>query len=158
MFHSVHYLIVSSCYLQYQKSLKRDPSTWLHQRNGKGPSAATAAMFKAEAEGLTVAGEGSLVHNSQQSLGPGGRRLKAVDSGADNLFGDDEEEDQDAAKRRAREFGGEGDMDEVVYEEDFADDEEKMEMEDTNDQEAKELEVPLSVPLPSLITHFFLNL
>lgn len=98
-------------------------------------------MFKAEAEGLTVAGEGSLVHNTQQSLGPGGRRLKAVDSGADNLFGDDDEEDQDAAKRRAREYGGEGDMDEVVYEEDFADDEEKMEMEDTNDQEAKELEV-----------------
>lgn len=98
-------------------------------------------MFKAEAEGLTVAGEVSLVHNTQQSLGPGGRRLKAVDSGADNLFGDDDEEDQDAAKRRAREYGGEGDMDEVVYEEDFADDEEKMEMEDTNDQEAKELEV-----------------
>ncbi|KAE9410579.1 Rap30/74 interaction domain-containing protein [Gymnopus androsaceus JB14] len=123
----------------YQESLNRDPSTWLHQRNGKGPSAATAAMFKAETEGQVVTGAGSLVYASQQSLGPGGRRLKAVDSGADNLFGDDED-DPDAAKRRAREFGGEGDMDEAVYEEDFADDEEKMEVEDTNDQETKELE------------------
>ncbi|KAF9075808.1 hypothetical protein BDP27DRAFT_1380466 [Rhodocollybia butyracea] len=116
----------------YLKSLKRDPSTWLHQRNGKGPSAATAAMFKAEAEG------GQAI--TQQSLGPGGRKLKTVDSGADNLFGDDDEDDGGAAKRRAKEYGGEGDMDEVVYEEDFADDEEKMEVEDSNDQEAKELE------------------
>ncbi|GAW05329.1 transcription initiation factor iif subunit alpha [Lentinula edodes] len=122
----------------YQKSLKRDPSTWLHQRNGKGPSAATAAMFKAEADGQPQA-NGSLVHQAQQSLGPGGRRLKAVDSGADDLFGEDDE-DNGAAKRRAKEFGGEGDMDEMVYEEDFADDEEKMDVEDTNDQEAKELE------------------
>ncbi|KAJ3736365.1 transcription initiation factor [Lentinula guzmanii] len=125
----------------YQKSLKRDPSTWLHQRNGKGPSAATAAMFKAEAEGQTLAGgNNSLVHQTQQSLGPGGRRLKAVDSGADDLFGEDDDEDSGAAKRRAKEFGGEGDMDEMVYEEDFADDEEKMDVEETNDQETKELE------------------
>ncbi|KAJ3741128.1 transcription initiation factor [Lentinula detonsa] len=125
----------------YQKSLKRDPSTWLHQRNGKGPSAATAAMFKAEAEGQSLAGgNNSLVHQTQQSLGPGGRRLKAVDSGADDLFGEDDDEDSGAAKRRAKEFGGEGDMDEMVYEEDFADDEEKMDVEETNDQETKELE------------------
>ncbi|KIK68159.1 hypothetical protein GYMLUDRAFT_36997 [Collybiopsis luxurians FD-317 M1] len=123
----------------YQKSLKRDPSTWLHQRNGKGPSAATAAMFKAEAEGTTVGGSGSLVYQTQHSVGPGGRRLKMVDSGADNLFGEDDE-DSGAAKRRAREYGGDGDMDEVVYEEDFADDEEKMDMDDTNDQETRELE------------------
>ncbi|KAJ3722947.1 hypothetical protein C8R42DRAFT_720109 [Lentinula raphanica] len=124
----------------YQKSLKRDPSTWLHQRNGKAPSAATAAMFKAEAEGQSIVGDSSLVHQAQQSLGPGGRRLRTVDSGADNLFGDEDEEDSGAAKRRAKEFGGEGDMDEMVYEEDFADDEEKMDAEDTNDQETKELE------------------
>lgn len=96
-------------------------------------------MFKAEADGQPPA-SGSLVHQTQQSLGPGGRRLKAVDSGADDLFGEDDE-DNGAAKRRAKEFGGEGDMDEMVYEEDFADDEEKMDVEDTNDQEAKELEV-----------------
>ncbi|KAJ4478082.1 transcription initiation factor [Lentinula aciculospora] len=123
----------------YQMSLKRDPSTWLHQRNGKGPSAATAAMFKAEAEGQSLGGSSSLVHQTQQSLGPGGRRLKAVDSGADDLFGEDDE-DNGNAKRRAKEFGGEGDMDEMVYEEDFADDEEKMDVEETNDQETKELE------------------
>jgi len=105
-------------------------------------------MFKAEAEGgqAIVGGSGSLVHQTQQSLGPGGRKLKTVDSGADNLFGDDDENDGGAAKRRAKEYGGEGDMDEVVYEEDFADDEEKMEVEDSNDQEAKELEVLILVP------------
>ncbi|KAF5389049.1 hypothetical protein D9757_004890 [Collybiopsis confluens] len=123
----------------YQQSLKRDPSSWLHQRNGKGPSAATAAMFKAEADGNAVGSGGSLVYQTQQSLGPGGRRLRAVDSGADNLFGEDDEE-SGATKRRVREFGGEGDMDEVAYEEDFADDEEKMDVDDSADQEAKELE------------------
>ena len=55
----------------------------------------------------------------------------------DTLFGDDD--DEDAKKRKAREYGGEGDLDEVVYEGDFADDEEKME-DDAEDEEAKELE------------------
>ncbi|THV08555.1 Rap30/74 interaction domain-containing protein [Dendrothele bispora CBS 962.96] len=121
----------------YQKNQKRDPSTWLQQRNGKGPSAATAAMFKAESEGRTVdLGSGSLVHSSGQSYAAGGRKLKAVDSGADGLFGDDEEED---SKRKAKEYGGEGDFEEMVYEEEFADDEEQMEV-DNDDEEAKELE------------------
>ncbi|KAK7470644.1 transcription factor IIF subunit tfg1 [Stygiomarasmius scandens] len=120
----------------YQKNQKRDPSTWLHQRNGKAPSAATAAMFKAEAEGRTVdLGSGSLVHSSSQSYGPGGRKLKAVDSGADGLFGDEEED----SKQKAKEYGGEGDFDEIVFEEEFADDEEQMEV-DNDDEEAKELE------------------
>jgi transcription initiation factor TFIIF subunit alpha len=95
-------------------------------------------MFKAEAEGRTVSIGSSLVHSSGQSLGPGGRKLKAVDSGT-NLF-DDEDEEGNVTKRRNRELGEEGDLDEQVYEEDFADDEEKMEM-DENDEEAKELEV-----------------
>ncbi|KAF5370108.1 hypothetical protein D9758_001045 [Tetrapyrgos nigripes] len=119
----------------YQKNQKRDPSTWLHQRNGKGPSTATAAMFKAEAEGRTISlGSGSLVHNASQSYGPGGRRLRAVDSGGD-LFGDDEDGD---SKPRKRELGEEGDLDEVEYEEEFADDDEKMEI--NEDEETKELE------------------
>ena len=78
------------------------------------------------------------MHSSGQSLGPGGRRLKAVDSGA-NLF-DEEDEEGNGKKRRERGLGEEGDLDEQVYEEDFADDEEKIEMDD-NDEEAKELEV-----------------
>lgn len=91
-------------------------------------------MFKAEAEGRignpVVASEG-------QSLGPGGRKLKAVDSGMNGLFDD---EDDGAQSRREKELGEEGDLDEQVYEEDFADDEEKMDL-DENDEEAKELEV-----------------
>lgn len=78
------------------------------------------------------------MHSSGQSLGPGGRKLKAVDSGA-NLF-DDEDEDGNGKKRRERDLGEEGDLDEQLYEEDFADDEEKAEVDD-NDEEAKELEV-----------------
>ncbi|KAJ7591011.1 transcription initiation factor [Mycena floridula] len=123
----------------YTKSQKRDPQLWLHQRNGKGPSAATAAMFKAESEGRSLSGSSSLVHDSGQSLGPGGRKLKTVDSGMTNLFGDDDD-DQGAQRRREREYGEEGDLDENVYEEDFADDEEKMNVDDNVDEEAKELE------------------
>ena len=79
-----------------------------------------------------------MVHSSGQSLGPGGRKLKAVDSGA-SLF-DDEDEDGNGKRRRERGLGEEGDLDEQLYEEDFADDEEKAEVDD-NDEEAKELEV-----------------
>lgn len=57
----------------------------------------------------------------------------------DHLFGD-EDEDGESRKRRARELGGEGDMDEQVYEEDFADDDEHA-VPDENDEEAKEAEV-----------------
>lgn len=62
-----------------------------------------------------------------------------MDSGMDHLFGD-EDEDGESRKRRARELGGEGDMDEQVYEEDFADDDEHA-VPDENDEEAKEAEV-----------------
>ena len=113
----------------------KDPERWLlHHRNGKGPSAATAAIFKAEAEGRILT-NGSLMHGAGQSLGPGGRKLRTVDTGGD-LFGDDETED---ANRR-KETGADGDIDEEVYEDDFADDEEKME-DDGDDEEARELEV-----------------
>lgn len=94
-------------------------------------------MFKAEAEGRSGPA-GGLVHSAGQSLGPGGRKLKTVDSGM-NLFGDDDD-DGDSKRRREKEFGEEGDLDEQVYEEDFADDEEKMDV-DGDDEEAKELEV-----------------
>jgi len=97
-------------------------------------------MFKAEAEGRTISIGNSFMHDSGQSLGPGGRRLKIVDSGMAQLFGDDDDEDGELKARRAREMGGEGDMDEQVYEEDFADDDEHA-MPDENDEEAKEAEV-----------------
>ncbi|EKM80281.1 hypothetical protein AGABI1DRAFT_73332 [Agaricus bisporus var. burnettii JB137-S8] len=123
----------------YTTSQKRDPQAWLASRNGgRGPSASTAAMFKAEAEGRTITIGNSLVHDAGQSLGPGGRRLRAVDSGVDRLFGDDDEE-EGGSKRRAKELGGEGDMDEQIYEEDFADDDEHAAMEE-DDEEAKEAE------------------
>ena len=80
------------------------------------------------------------MHSSGQSLGPGGRKLKTVDSGMDHLFDDDDDGDGDGGRRRKRELGEEGGLDEQVYEEDFADDDEKMDV-DVNDEEAKELEV-----------------
>lgn len=58
----------------------------------------------------------------------------------DHLFEDDEDGGDGARRRRNRELGEEGDLDEQVYENDFADDEEHMEVDD-NDEEAKELEV-----------------
>ncbi|KAJ7771365.1 transcription initiation factor [Mycena maculata] len=123
----------------YTQSQKRDPQQWLSSRNGKGPSKETAAMFKAESEGRALAGSSSLVHSAGQSLGPGGRKLKTVDSGMDNLFGEGDDEDDGAKRRREKEYGGEGDMDEVVYEADFADDEEKVDVE-AEDEETKDME------------------
>ena len=84
----------------------------------------------------------SLVYESGQSAGPGGRHLRAVNKGP--LFGDDDDDEEEpkyANRRREKELGGEGDADELDFEEDFADDDEKY-PEDNYDEEAKELEVP----------------
>ncbi|KAJ3527529.1 hypothetical protein NMY22_g9751 [Coprinellus aureogranulatus] len=114
----------------YSQSQKRDPQVWLATFNGgQGASASTTALLKGEPE----------VKQEYQSLGPGGRRLKTVDSGGSHLFGDDDDEDGAARRRREKELGGEGDIDEQVYEEDFADDDEQMQVDD-NDEEAKERE------------------
>ncbi|OCH94079.1 hypothetical protein OBBRIDRAFT_789608 [Obba rivulosa] len=114
----------------------KDPERWLlRRRNGQGPSEATLATIKAERSGSLGPSTGS------QSLGPGGRRLKTVDSGMSGLFGDDDDEEGIDHKRRTkRELGAEGDLDELDFEEDFADDEEKMEPDEQDDEEAKELE------------------
>ena len=56
----------------------------------------------------------------------------------DEFFGDDDEEG--GSGRKKREYGQEGDLDELDFEEDFADDEEKAEP-DAEDEEAKEIEV-----------------
>ena len=114
----------------------KDPERWLlHKRNGKGPSPATSALFKAEAEGN---GDVSRTSGSGRSLGPGGRRLRTVVNG-DDLFGDDD--DEDSGRRRRRDLGADADYDEVPYHEDFADDEEKMHPEDEEDEVAKDMEV-----------------
>jgi transcription initiation factor TFIIF subunit alpha len=81
-------------------------------------------------------------------LGPGGRKLKTVDSGIDGLFG--EEDEAGLKRKKVKEYGEEGDVDEMEYEENFADDEEKVE-EDNDDEEAKELEVRLSLDLEFLL-------
>jgi transcription initiation factor TFIIF subunit alpha len=121
-----------------QQKKNRDPEFWLmRRRNGQAPSAATSAIFKAEAEGrVLIGGSRSLVQHAGQSLGPGGRRLKAVDKNTSDMF----EDDEDGPRRRKKEDDGEGDLDEMLFEEEFADDDE-MEPVDNDDEEAKELEV-----------------
>ena len=89
-------------------------------------------------------GGGSLVYDiGGGSLGPGGRRLRTVDNGMRGLFGDDDDDDR-ARRQRERDRGAEGDVDEMEYEEDFADDEEPMVNDGMGDEEAKELEVSCS--------------
>ena len=116
----------------------KDPERWLlRRRNGQGPSEATAAMFKSERAGSAAPG------SSGQSYGPGGRRLRTVDNGM-SLFGDDDDEEGvDRKRRMKRELGAEGDLDELDFEEDVQDDDEKIEP-DGEDEEAKELEVRAS--------------
>jgi transcription initiation factor TFIIF subunit alpha len=123
--------------LMEQQKKNRDPEFWLlRRRNGQPPSAATSAIFKAEAEGrILIGGSGSLVQHAGQSLGPGGRRLKAGDNKSTN----DMDDEDGRPRRRKREDDGEGDMDEMLFEEEFADDDE-MEPVDNDDEEAKELE------------------
>lgn len=89
---------------------------------------------------MSVSHGPSLVHSTSQSLGPGGRRLRTVDTGG--LFGDDDDDEDGGSgrRRRGRELGAEGDLDELDFEEDFADDEEKVEA-DGDDEEAKDVEV-----------------
>ncbi|KAF7332211.1 Transcription initiation factor [Mycena kentingensis (nom. inval.)] len=106
----------------YSNSQKRDPGQWLYKRRGQGPSQETAAMFKAEEEGRALSGSSSLVHSAGQSMAPGGRRTAAR-----------------RRRRRDKERGAEGDLDEQEYEEDFADDDEKVAL-DAEDEEMKDVE------------------
>ena len=98
--------------------------------NGKGPSDATLATLKAGSE------------SRLGTAGPSGEGngLQAVDNGPTDLFGDDDDEEEKMNKRRRqKEMGGDGDMDEMEYEADFADDEERVEA-DGDDEETKEME------------------
>ncbi|EJD32975.1 hypothetical protein AURDEDRAFT_111714, partial [Auricularia subglabra TFB-10046 SS5] len=105
------------------------------------------AVAAAEAQGRPI-NLGHIVHQPSlvrssggQSLASGGRRLRTVIKGDSSLFGDgDDDELKDSLrKRREKELGEEGDLDEIEYEEEFADDDEKMNV-DEEDEEAKELE------------------
>jgi transcription initiation factor TFIIF subunit alpha len=97
--------------------------------NGRGPSDATLATLKADAE------------RRLGSAGPSGEGsgLRTVDNGPTDLFGDDDEEEKMNKRRRDKEMGEDGDLDEMEYEADFADDEENVEM-DGDDEETKEME------------------
>lgn len=111
----------------------KDPERWLlHRRHGQGPSAATSAMFKADPDGHAAA---PLVHTASQSRAPGGRALRTVNRGAGGA-----EQDEEGNVRPKREDDGEGHLDEQLFEEDVADDDEH-EAADMDDEEAKELEV-----------------
>ena len=127
-----------------QRNRNKDPERWLlRNRNGQGSADATV---KTEGGMLSASQGPSLVHSAVSSLGPGGRRLRTVDSGGGGgLFGDDDDGDGEGGgggrrRRRSRELGQEGDLDELDFEEDFADDEEKVEA-DGEDEDAKEAEV-----------------
>ena len=103
-------------------------------------NARTLSSLVAKTEEAAASGS-SLVHNIGQSRGPGGRKLRTVDSGPSDLFGDDEEDGVDSKRKIKRELGQEGFLDELDFEESFQDDEDKMEADDKEDDETKELEV-----------------
>jgi len=127
----------------YQKH--RNPEQWLASRAGRGPPGSqdpnSPTVKTEENANPHIIQTASLVYESGQSAGPGGRQLRAVNKGS--LFGDDEddEESQYSNRRKERELGGEGDADELDFEEDFADDDEKYPEDNQDDEEAKELEV-----------------
>ncbi|TFK28738.1 Rap30/74 interaction domain-containing protein [Coprinopsis marcescibilis] len=98
---------------EYTKSQKREYLAYL----------TTRAMLKEEEQ--------------KPEVGPGGRKLRTVVSGTSGgLFDDD---DDPETKERLRKMDQEGDHDEQIFEEDFADDDEGMVVDD-NDEDAKELE------------------
>jgi transcription initiation factor TFIIF subunit alpha len=123
----------------------KDPERWLlYNRNGKAPSSATAAVLKAEVEGRIPIQGSSHVHTASRSLGPGGRRLRTVDKGTAALFGDEDEDEEVKPKHKRNE--AEGDVDEMIFEEDFDDDDERVE---EDNEEAKETEVRSLSPICS---------
>ena len=127
---------------EYQKH--RNPEQWLASRAGRkgagSPDPNSPTVKVEENVNPHIIPTASLVREFGQSAGPGGRQLRTVIKGS--LFGDDDDDEESggASRRRERELGGEGDADELDFEEDFADDDEKY-PEDNQDEEAKELEV-----------------
>ncbi|KIY71453.1 Rap30/74 interaction domain-containing protein [Cylindrobasidium torrendii FP15055 ss-10] len=114
----------------YTRNSKRDPSTWFQKNLGRAPSAATQAMLKGEADDFDFGGNSMVVRTAGPSQAA--RPLRKVDKG---LFGDED----DDGRPLKREDGQEGDYDEIVYDEDFADDDDQMH-EDGNEEEKKDLD------------------
>ena len=107
----------------------KDPQTWLFRnRAGQRASEATMEMFNQRTKRDP--------DEDVQSAAPGGRKLRTTDRGPSGLFGDDED---DEAGRGQKKEDNEGDLDEMEFEEEFADDED-MNVADNDDEEAKELE------------------
>ncbi|KAG6378548.1 hypothetical protein JVT61DRAFT_12813 [Boletus reticuloceps] len=79
-------------------------------------------------------GAAPLVHNAGQSRAPGGKALRTVNRGSQGA-----EQDEEGNVRPKREDDGEGHLDEQLFDEDVADDDEH-EAADMDDEEAKELE------------------
>lgn len=129
----------------------KDPERWLlHRRKGQGPSSATSEMFKAEAENRVVPGSSSLVYSSGQSRAMGGRALRTTNRGAHG--GGDDDDDEGGPRRKKEENDMEGDLDEQLFDDEFADDDEAGPA-DMDEEEAKELEVcQLSVILTVTLT------
>ncbi|KAG2754786.1 hypothetical protein P692DRAFT_20950278 [Suillus brevipes Sb2] len=116
----------------------KDPERWLlHRRKGQGPSSATSEMFKAEAENRVVPGSSSLVYSSGQSRAMGGRALRTTNRGAHG--GGDDDDDEGGPRRKKEENDMEGDLDEQLFDDEFADDDEAGPA-DMDEEEAKELE------------------
>ncbi|KAG2367377.1 hypothetical protein BDR07DRAFT_1393753 [Suillus spraguei] len=116
----------------------KDPERWLlHRRKGQGPSSATSEMFKAEAENRVVPGSSSLVYSSGQSRAVGGRALRTTNRGAQG--GGDDDDDEGGPRRKKEENDMEGDLDEQLFDDEFADDDEAGPA-DMDEEEAKELE------------------
>lgn len=122
---------------QYAK--QKNPEKWLSNR-AKPSADANGGVKTEESVNSHIPATVSLVHSAGQSYGPGGRKLKTVDSGMNGLFGDDDDDEMDFKRKREREFGADGDGDEIDFEEDFADDEEKN-PEEADDDDTKEMEV-----------------
>lgn len=134
----VYNLILSlSQYAKLQKS--RDPAQ-LWKRRKAALSEATLSTLKSESQSSSLSLP--IKTEDRADFDDLGKQLRTVDAGGEDLFGmgDDDEEEKIFRKRKDRELGQEGDLDEMEYEEEFADDDEKMEM-DGDDEEVKEMEV-----------------
>ncbi|KAG1907185.1 uncharacterized protein F5891DRAFT_1100194 [Suillus fuscotomentosus] len=115
----------------------KDPERWLlHRRKGQAASSATSEMFKAEAENRVISGSSSLVYSSGQSRAMGGRALRTTNRGAQ---GGGDDDDEGGPRRKKEENDMEGDLDEQLFDDEFADDDEAGPA-DMDEEEAKELE------------------
>lgn len=115
----------------------KDPERWLlHRRKGQGPSSATSEMFKADSENRVISGSSSLVYSSGNSRAMGGRTLRTTNRGPQ---GGGDDDDEGAPRRKKEENDMEGDLDEQLFDDEFADDDEAGPA-DMDEEEAKELE------------------